>query len=82
MKCALCLKAISGLGFCFSYVAETRIWTATVHQLCFRDMIGEANARKLVRLCIDAGWEQLELPEPPGLSLEQVHRLKAHKHRS
>lgn len=81
MKCAICHREISGLGFCVSYVAEVRIWTASVHQACFRQMVGEASARNLVRLCIDSGWEQLELPQPEGNTLEQVHRLKAHRNR-
>lgn len=49
-------------GVVVSLVSEGAIYTATLHPLCLRLLIGVAEARKLESVAFLSGWTQLGLP--------------------
>jgi len=63
VKCSHCARALGTVGFCVSLVSPTgKTYTATIHDYCLQALIGRDAERKITRLCVDAGWEQPDLP--------------------
>ncbi len=62
MKCSKCGEVIDKAGMVCTLVREDATYTATLHILCFRQIVGHAESRRIESLAFDSGWIQTGLP--------------------
>jgi hypothetical protein len=62
MKCSRCQRELDTDGVVVTLVSHGATYTATLHQDCAAELIGQGNYRKLRTMAFMSGWKQLGLP--------------------